>query len=117
VTIDIFAAALRFAAAGCSVVPVASDGSKRPALDSWKRYQSEMPTEENLRKWFETSQGVGLITGHISGNLEMLELEGRAVAAGLHTQARDMAQQIGLGDLWERINLGYCEITPSGGLH
>ena len=116
-SIDIFASALRFAAAGCSVVPVASDGSKRPALDSWKRYQNEMPTEESLRKWFETAQGVGLITGRISGNLEMLELEGRAVLDGLHTQARDMAQQIGLSDLWERINSGYCEITPSGGLH
>lgn len=115
--LTVYSAALRFAVAGCSVVPVASDGSKRPALESWKRYQSEMPTEADLRKWFKTADGVGLITGHISGNLEMLELEGRAVAAGLHTQARDMAQQIGLGDLWERINSGYCEITPSGGLH
>ena len=79
--LTVYSAALRFAVAGCSVVPVASDGSKRPALDSWKRYQNEMPSEESLRKWFETSQGVGLITGRISGNLEMLELEGRAVAA------------------------------------
>jgi hypothetical protein len=117
VSLDVFTAALRFAAAGCSVVPVMADGSKRPGIGSWKEYQSKMPTTDELQSWFKDAKGVGLITGAISGNLEMMELEGRAVADGMHTQIKEMAHEMGLDELWDRLNFGYCEMTPSGGLH
>jgi hypothetical protein len=117
VSLDVFTAALRFAAAGCSVVPVMADGSKRPGIGSWKEYQSKMPTADELQAWFKDAKGVGLITGAISGNLEMMELEGRAVADGMHTQIKEMAHEMGLDELWDRLNSGYCEMTPSGGLH
>ncbi len=116
-SLDVFTAALRFAAAGCSVVPVMADGSKRPGIGSWKEYQSKMPTADELQAWFKDAKGVGLITGKISGNLEMMELEGRAVADGMHTQIKEMAHEMGLDELWDRLNAGYCEMTPSGGLH
>lgn len=116
-SLDVFTAALRFAAAGCSVVPVMADGSKRPGIGSWKEYQSKMPTADELQTWFKDAKGVGLITGKISGNLEMMELEGRAVADGMHTQIKEMAHEMGLDELWDRLNSGYCEMTPSGGLH
>lgn len=116
-SIEILTAALRFAATGCSVVPVMSDGSKRPGIGSWKEYQHKLPTADELQEWFRSARGVGLITGRISGNLEMLELEGRAVADGMHTQLKEMAADAGLAELWERLNTGYCEMTPSGGLH
>jgi hypothetical protein len=117
VSLDVFTAALRFAAAGCSVVPVMADGSKRPGIGSWKEYQSKMPTADELQTWFKDAKGVGLITGKISGSLEMMELEGRAVADGMHTQIKEMAHEMGLDELWDRLNSGYCEMTPSGGLH
>lgn len=115
--LDVFTAALRFAAVGCSVVPVMADGSKRPGIGQWKEYQHKLPTADELQTWFKDAQGVGLITGKISGNLEMMELEGRAVADGMHTSIKEMAHEMGLDELWDRLNSGYCEMTPSGGLH
>jgi hypothetical protein len=49
--------------------------------------------------------------------LEMLELEGRAVADKMHLDLKEMANNAGLGDVWDRINNGYVEMTPSGGIH
>ena len=111
--------ALRFATQGIVAVPTASDGSKRPMLPTWKEFQDRQPTQDELLGWFnnETIQGLGVITGRISGNLEMLELEGRAVADKMHLQIAEIATSSGLADVWEKINAGYVEMTPSGGLH
>jgi len=116
---DIYLAALQLTKEGISVVPVSVDGSKKPAPFTWRKYQEERPTTQELIDWFGkgTQQGVGAICGEVSGNLEMLELEGRAVAAQIHIQAKDMAENSGLGDLWQKIQDGYCEVTPSGGIH
>lgn len=109
--------ALRFLKQGISVVPVANDGSKRPAF-AWQRFQSELPTADELLMWFKAEvTGIGVITGTVSGNLEMLELEGRAVAQKMHLEIAEIANNSGLGDLWNTLNAGYVEITPSGGLH
>ena len=109
--------ALRFLAEGISVVPVANDGSKRPAL-SWQKYQEQLPTADELLLWFKHDvDGIGVITGKVSGNLEMLELEGRAVSQKMHLDIAEIANNSGLGELWQRLNAGYVEMTPSGGLH
>jgi hypothetical protein len=47
----------------------------------------------------------------------MLELEGRAVADKMHLDLKEMANNAGLGGVWDRINNGYVEMTPSGGIH
>lgn len=114
---DILLRALELANQGISVVPVATDGSKRPGIASWKEFQERRPTTDELMRWFSAAEGVGVICGKVSGNLEMLELEGRAVADKLHLDLKEMAVSAGLGDVWERINNGYVEVTPSGGLH
>jgi len=114
---EILTTALQFAAQGICTVPVATDGSKRPGIASWKEYQDRRPEPEELMTWFAHSQGVGVICGKVSGNLEMLELEGRAVAAKMHKDIKEIAENSGLADLWARLNNGYVETTPSGGLH
>jgi hypothetical protein len=114
---EILRTALEFAANGICAVPVATDGSKRPALTNWKQYQERLPNPEELLTWFSSAEGVGVICGKVSGNLEMLELEGRAVADKLHLDLKEMAHNAGLGNVWDRINNGYVEVTPSGGLH
>ena len=109
--------ALRFLAQGISVVPTANDGSKRPAF-AWERFQRELPIADELLSWFKDGvDGIGVITGAVSGSLEMLELEGRAVAEKMHLEIAEIAKNSGLGNLWERLNSGYVELTPSGGLH
>lgn len=115
---DTLTTALRFASNGIVAVPVAGDGSKRPGLPSWVEFQKRQPTPEELLQWFSNKpDGVGVICGAISNNLEMLELEGRAVAAKMHLEIAEIAQSSGLGDLWASLNSGYVEMTPSGGLH
>ena len=109
--------ALEFASNGISVVPVATDGSKRPGINSWKEFQERRATPDELLAWFASAEGVGVICGKVSGNLEMLELEGRAVARKMHLDVAEIARNSGLESLWQKLNAGYVETTPSGGLH
>lgn len=110
-------AALALHDAGCSVVRVTPDGSKRP-MGGWKAYTETRADRDTVTAWFAGGHpGVGVVTGAVSGNLELLELEGRAVHTGLHTELAQLAADSGLGDLWNRILGGYCETSPAGGLH
>lgn len=111
------AAALNLHENGCSVIPAAIDGTKSP-LGAWKRYQQERMPPDELRGWFDGHHpGIGVVTGAISGNLEMCELEGRAVEAGILQQLLNLATETGLGELVGRLLAGYLEQSPSGGLH
>jgi len=113
----ILQAALDFYDAGISVVPANNNGSKSP-IGSWKQYQVSRAEPEQLGDWFGTGHpGIGIITGAVSGNLEMLELEGRAIHAGLFDEAKEIAINSGLEELWRLLTTGYAEMTPSGGLH
>lgn len=110
-------AALAAHAAGLSVVPPMENGSKRP-LTEWKQYQEQRADDEQLLTWYSNGRaGLGVICGAVSGGLEMLELEGRAVAEGLDKALREACEHAGIGELLDRVQGGYCERTPSGGLH
>jgi len=63
--------------AGFCVAPSHEDGGKRP-FGAWKKYQAVRPTWDELSGWLVTGRytGIGLIMGSVSGNSEMLELEG-----------------------------------------
>lgn len=114
---NILQAALDLHDAGCSVVPARVDGSKAP-IGFWKQYQVTRPTRDEVIEWFKDGhEGIGIITGSVSGNLEMLEAEGRAVHDGLFEQAKDLAINSGLEEIWNVLVSGYVEMTPSGGLH
>lgn len=114
---EMLTAALAFCDAGCSVVPVAADGTKRP-LGAWKAAQTTAATRaEVMRTFAHGHPGLGVVTGAVSGNLLMVELEGRAVAEGMVHDLREMAFASGLGALWRRVTSGYLERTPSGGAH
>ncbi|GGK59901.1 hypothetical protein Ppa06_26380 [Planomonospora parontospora subsp. parontospora] len=114
-------AALDAHANGLCVIPAATNGTKQPWPDgpSWRRYQATKPTPEELDAWFSngTYDGFGVITGRISGNLELLEFEGRAVHEGVTRDFTALAEASGHGDLWRKVTGGYLETTPSGGLH
>lgn len=101
--------------AGISVVPVKADGTKAPA-GPWKQYTTARATPNELRQWFTNSDlGIGVVTGPISGGLEMLEVEGRA--ADQLAELAAVAADNGLADLWARICTGWLEQSPSGGWH
>ncbi|WP_018135428.1 phage/plasmid primase, P4 family [Acaricomes phytoseiuli] len=100
---------------GIAAIPVATDGTKRPAIP-WKRFQKDQPVLAELDSWFgQDGYGLGVITGKVSGNLEMLEIEAAAIP---HlTELAKLAHDTGLGPLWDRINTGWLEASPSGGIH
>lgn len=116
---EILTTALRFATQDIVAIPVAPDGSKRPGLSSWKEFQDRKPTNDELLAWFHNDQvqGLGVVTGPISGNLLLLEFEGRAVKKKIHLKAAEAVKAAGLGDVWQRLVDGYSEATPSGGIH
>lgn len=116
----IFEEALEWHALGYTPMPLAIDGSKRPWVDDWRTFTENPPTTTDIRAIFgrrENTQGLGLLCGRGSGGLEMLELEGRAVKEGLLTSYAAALTDNGFGDLWQRVNSGYVELTPSGGMH
>lgn len=114
----LLAAALAWHGAGYSVVPTHEDRGKRP-FGAWKQYQAARPTTGELTRWLSTGRytGIGVITGTVSGEVEMLEVEGRAVRAGAIDRLNDAAEHTGIGPLWARVMRGCIEQSPSGGLH
>lgn len=109
--------ALAWHVRGYTPLPLRTDGSKAPAV-AWKAYQAgEVPTTDMLGLFDRDTDGLGLLCGAASGQLEMLELEGRAVAEGVLAHLVDAMDDHGMRTLWDRVAGGYVELTPSGGLH
>lgn len=68
-------AAKRYLDAGMSVLP-AIKAEKRPAVRSWKEYQGRLPTEAEVDAWFAAGHdGVCILTGTPSGNLELIDFD------------------------------------------
>ena len=60
--------------AGLCVLPAILD-EKRPAVGSWKAYQQCLPSEAQVAQWFATATACCLLTGAVSGNLEMIDFD------------------------------------------
>ncbi|MFK5160579.1 bifunctional DNA primase/polymerase, partial [Propionibacterium freudenreichii] len=113
----LLATALAWQQAGASVIPVKPDGTKRPAVP-WKRHQTVPATAAQVKAWWaDETAGIGLICGAVSGGLEMLELEGRAVKENILTDLATAFADHDKADLWAKLTAGYLEASPSGGLH
>ena len=110
-------AALAAYDAGLCVVRATIDGTKSP-VGRWKQYQSERPTRDEVAAWFADGYpGVGVICGAVSGNLEMLELEGRFIDELGGPAFTEAAQAAGLELTLRRIATGLQIMSPSGGRH
>jgi len=99
-------------AAGLSIIPPLEDGSKRP-VGTWKTYQTERAGKDMLRQWWGPATGLGTICGKVSGNLEAIDFDERAPYDSFVSLAREAE----LGDLLDRLENGYVEDTPRGGVH
>jgi putative DNA primase/helicase len=111
-------AALDALAAGLSVVPPKEDGSKAPD-GRWKEYQRSRATSTEIDAWYVTQgrpkrTGLGIVCGAVSGNLECLEFDAQGEC---YAPFRDAARALGLGDVVDRLEAGYLERSPSGGVH
>ena len=98
--------------AGLCIVPPLEDGSKRP-LAAWKAYQASPPPREQCGEWWGPRTGLGVVCGAVSGGLEVLDFDDRPA----YDDYVETATRAGLGELVSRIEAGYVEDTPSGGVH
>lgn len=101
--------------AGLCVLPVTTDGAKKPALASWTRYQEVASTLAEVECWFadDEATGLALVTGAVSGNLELFEFDD----GDLIDPFLARAAEAGIKEIVERIMAGYREATPDGGQH
>ena len=109
--------ALEFYVEGIVPLPVNRFRQKAPAVSSWTQYQKEMPPKEQILEWFSKADGLGVLCGQISGNLLLIELEGRAATLQTIDLLTHRAKENNILDLFEKLNSGYVERSPSGGLH
>jgi hypothetical protein len=106
--------ARRYVAAGLSVIPIRTDGSKAPKLAGWRTYSDRQPTDEELVAWFGGPEpvGIGVVAGPASGNLVVLDFECK------HDRSAFAEWLTGLDPALAG-PLALCPIvrTPSGGRH
>jgi Bifunctional DNA primase/polymerase, N-terminal len=87
--------ALAYLHAEISVIPIARDGSKGPAVSllplvwdereqkkkrKWEPYQGVRASEKTAKQWWDTAEptGIAMIGGAISGNREVLDFDAEA---------------------------------------
>lgn len=63
-----------YVSAGFSVIPIMPNGSKRPVGD-WKEFQKRKPKPSELITRFVDGVGIGIVTGAVSGGLEILDFD------------------------------------------
>ncbi len=106
---------LQAAAAGISVVPIRTDGTKQPSLLGWREYQKRRASERELERWFYgVESGIACITGKVSGNLEALDFDDQRIFDAWLCRVQCDAS---LSDLYDHLSWGYLEVTPAGGRH
>jgi bifunctional DNA primase/polymerase-like protein len=74
--VEALEAALRYAGAGMSVVPVHADGTKAAAV-AWKDHTRRRAGEDEIRRWFAEDKplGVAIVCGAVSGNLLVIDFD------------------------------------------
>lgn len=102
-----------FREAGISIHPPTEDGVKRPLGESWKQHQKVLASDELVSQWYGPQTGIGLICGAVSRGLEAFEFDDIKA----YNEFKVAAEAVGLGDLVERLEAGYLESSPGGGIH
>ncbi len=117
-TVKLADVAKTWLAAGVSVIPILAKANKKPAV-RWGEFTARAATMEEAQEWWGNGHpwGIALICGAVSGNLEMTEIEGRAVDGDTLTALANACDEWGCGEVWDRLAAGYTQQSPSGGLH
>lgn len=93
-----------YAHSGLSVIPTRAD--KRPAC-AWKIYTERPMSDREIENYFRGADGIGIVTGKVSGNLELLDFDdgGSAFEPWFCQIPTYLAQRL------------VVEQSPSGGKH
>lgn len=121
---DIRAAVERARDRGICVIPPSENGKKQPwpGGAKWKAYESRPATAAEHARWYGANgksllTGMGAVMGTVSApagySLNALDFDDRPTYEAFVEAAR----AVGLADLVDRIEAGYVEDTPKGGVH
>lgn len=107
-----------YRAAGLCPIPVRG---KRPMLDAWTSFK-EIPGEEEIDSWAtlrtregESMDGVGLVTGRISGGLICLDLDCKNDPT--NTMVKEFLDLLKSMEATAVVDICVGQKTPSGGFH
>ena len=97
---------------GFCVIPIKTDGSKKP-VGTFKQYQTVKPTEDEMRQWWNNSNpcGLAILHGSISGFSEMLEAESLEDLE----EFKQRLDSHGLSYILDKLTLRVA--SPGGGIH
>ena len=97
-----------------SVIPTKED--KRPALPTWKTYQSERLKAEDIDTLFNgpNVKGLAIICGAISGNLEVIDVDTKYDTTGTLWGELRVLIEDNLPELYSKLVIAQ---TKSGGYH
>lgn len=90
-----------------SVIPI-NMNNKKPALSSWKKYQTEIANADELKSWWcnKSNNGIGIVTGTLS-NLAVIDIDDYGEAIPVLNEVIPN---------WDKLNVPTSQ-TPSGGKH
>jgi Bifunctional DNA primase/polymerase, N-terminal len=97
---------------GLSVFPLAAREKKPPKQFRWEQLQHSLPTEEQLREWFEedAERNIAVVTGKVS-QLLALDIDGEAgrsyAETVIDTKVRRETQQALAQTFWTQTGSGY----------
>lgn len=102
--------ALELARQDFAVLPT-KPGTKRP-IANWAEYQKKPPTQGQLKIWYmnESVNSIGIITGEVSGNLEVIDFDDMDMYKRAVAWIRDDPKSAAIMDLITKIE----EKTPNG---
>lgn len=92
---------------GLSLIPIKAR-DKRPAVESWERYQSERASPEQVGRWFlDPALNVGVVCGKASGNFVVLDFDSEEAFArywgGKHPEEKTFTVRTSRGfQVWMR---------------
>jgi len=108
---EVLRTAVQLTEAGLSVIPIRPDGTKKPATN-WKQFQSQIADSHALKRGFcSGSNGIAIVAGAVSGNLEVLDFDDSTCFKPWW----ELAVEILGGD--ESLMKLPMVRTPSGGFH
>lgn len=101
--------ALDMLSLGLCVLPAMPE-RKRPSVSAWKQYESRRPDPCELDQMWNGSTGTCIVTGAVSGHLEMIDFDG---GGELYQAWANLVDQKSPGLLDQLV----IETSPSGGKH
>lgn len=103
---------LSYLESGLSVIPVQIDTKQPPKGFSWKKYQFERMTPDQAFSLFSESDGIAIICGAISGNLEVIDFDNHQ-----GTAKQNFTRFCKIPEIKSIIEGMTAEKTQSGGYH